>query len=194
MVDSSEGWAVWIVGLPGCGKSTLAKGVRDSLKESGKTVVLLQMDKRRKAYFPEPAYTREERDAAYSRFVDEAAELTRKGLNVIMDGSAYKTSMRRYARQKIVRFAEIHIRCDLEAAVTREAGRSGGEVMAGLYEKALRRKRTGESFEGLGEVIGVDVAFEADQDAEFVIDNTHLSSGETLGKTLHFLDTWLTSA
>ncbi len=102
--------------------------------------------------------------------------------------------MRQYARERIGRFAEVFIHCDLDEAVRRETHCPGGAVMAGLYEKALRRKETGEPVEGLGEVIGVDVEFEKGTDAEFVIDNTHLSREETLGKTLHFLDTWLASA
>jgi len=111
-----------------------------------------------------------------------------------MDGSAYKASMRRYARQRIDRFAEIFVKCDLAEAVRRESARPGGKVMAGLYEKALRRRETGEPVEGLGDVIGVDVEFETDDAAEFVVDNTRLTPDEALGKIMHFLDTWLAGA
>ena len=189
-----EPWAVWVVGLPGSGKSTLADGIASHLAAQGIQVTLLRMDARRKVYFPNPAYTPEEREAAYALFADEAAELVRRGENVLMDGSAYKASMRRYARRRIARFAEIFVKCDLDEAIRRESSRPGGEVMAGLYEKALRRRETGDMIDGLGDVIGVDVEFEMDKDAEFVIDNTHLSLEQTLGKTLHFLDTWLDGA
>lgn len=188
-----NGWAVWFVGLPGSGKSALARGVRKYLEEKGYDPLSLQMDKLRKKYVPDPKYTPEERDRAYGAFVDEAAGLVRQGRVVLMDGAAYKRSMRDYARQRIPRFAEVHVQCDLEEAMRREAGRPEGLVMADLYAKALRRKRTGEQFEGLGEVIGVDVDFEVDPGAEFIIDNTHLPKAETLRKTLHFLDTWLHS-
>ncbi|MEZ7196396.1 adenylyl-sulfate kinase [Pseudodesulfovibrio karagichevae] len=190
---SGDGWAVWVVGLPGSGKSTLARGLRDALGERGVDVVLLQMDERRKAYFPEPEYTGEEREAAYRMFAEEAAGLTCEGRNVIMDGSAHRVSMRRIAREKISRFAEIFVACDLETAMAREAARPAGKVMADLYRKALLRKETGREFDGLGAVIGVDAPFELDPLAEFVIDNSGLSKEETLGKTLHFVDTWLAS-
>ena len=191
--NGGDGWAVWIVGLPGSGKSTLARGVRDSLARRGVDAVLLQMDERRKAYFPEPEYTREEREKAYALFAEEGAALTREGRNVILDGSAYRMSMRRYARGLIPRFAEIFVECDLETAIGRESGRPAGKVMAGLYRKALERRETGRDFDGLGEVVGVDVPFERDPLAEFVIDNTELPRETTLRKTLHFLDTWLAS-
>ncbi|WP_338667002.1 adenylyl-sulfate kinase [Pseudodesulfovibrio methanolicus] len=188
---SGEGWAVWVVGLPGSGKSTLARGLHDALEGRGVHTVLLQMDERRKAYFPEPEYTPEEREAAYWMFAEEAAGLVREGRNVILDGSAHKVSMRRVARDKISRFAEIFVECELETAMAREAARPAGKVMADLYRKALLRKETGNEFYGLGDVIGVDVPFERDSMAEFVIDNTGLTREETLGKTLHFVDTWL---
>lgn len=194
MADRSvAGWAVWVIGLPGSGKSTLARGLRDALKNQGMDVVLLQMDERRKAYFPEPEYTGEEREAAYRMFAEEAAGLVREGRMVIMDGSAHQVSMRRYARSKIFYFAEIFVHCDLETAMAREGARAAGKVMADLYRKALSRKKTGRNFSGLGEVVGVDVPFEQDPLAEFVIDNTGLTQEETLRKTLHFVDSWLAS-
>jgi adenylylsulfate kinase (EC 2.7.1.25) len=188
---ATHGWAVWFVGLPGSGKSALARGVRDHLLERGVSAVLLEMDKRRTVYFPEPKYTAREREKAYAMFVDEAAELVGQGVNVLMDGSAYKVAMRARARSRIARFAEIFVQCELEEAIRREAGRPQGLVAADLYERALRRKRTGEQFDDLGEVIGVDVPFEVDPHAELIIDNTRLTKEETLGKALHFLDSWL---
>nr|WP_321257396.1 adenylyl-sulfate kinase [uncultured Pseudodesulfovibrio sp.] len=193
MAENVSGWALWIVGLPGSGKSTLAKGVLAYMEDRGIKVTFLQMDERRKLYFPHPDYTLEEREKAYVLFVNEVAELVRQGKNVLMDGSAYKRSMREYARLKLPRFAEIFIQCDITEAIRRESVRPEGLVMAGLYSKALQRKKTGEQFDGLGEVIGVDVEFEMDPDAELVIDNTRLTAKETLGKALHFLDTWLAS-
>jgi len=187
----NKGWAIWFVGLPGCGKTTLAKGVHEYLYAQGLDVVGLQMDKCRKIYFPDPQYTVQEREKAYAMFVNEAAELVKQGKGVLMDGSAYEISMRIYARQRIPRFAEVFVRCGLDEVIERESNRSNGGVVADLYKKALKRQKTGEQFEGLGEVIGVDVEFEVDADAELIIDNTLLSSDETLRKTLHFLDSWL---
>lgn len=185
-----SGWAVWFVGLPGSGKSTLARGACDSLRRQGEHVVHLEMDARRKAYFPNPEYTEEERNKAYSMFVDEAAELCAEGNNVIMDGAAHRRAYRERARGRIERFAEILIRCDVEEAMRREASREGGRVMADLYAKALERRRTGRQFEGLGEVVGVDVPFEEDDRAECALDNTGLTREDALRKVLHFLDRW----
>jgi len=45
-----SGMAVWITGLPGSGKSTIA----DALKESHPDFVVLRMDDLRKTVTPEP--------------------------------------------------------------------------------------------------------------------------------------------
>ncbi|MDC0335374.1 adenylyl-sulfate kinase [Pseudodesulfovibrio sp.] len=190
MSGYGTGWAVWFVGLPGSGKTTLAKGVHEHLYAQGLDVVGLQMDKRRKVYVPDPTYTIQEREKVYAMFVDEAAQFVKQGKGVLMDGSAYRVDMRTYARQRIPRFAEVFVRCDLEEAIRRETNRPNGAVIADLYKKALHRQRTGEQFEGLGEVIGVDVDFEVDADAELIIDNTLYSKEVTLEKTLQFLDKW----
>lgn len=194
MSGQSEGWAVWFVGIPGSGKSSLARTVHARLLERGVDVVHLEMDERRKSYFPHPKYTPEERRNAYELFVNEASELVREGRGVLMDGSAYRVAMRNQARERISRFAEVFVHCELEEAIRRETLRPAGKVMAGMYRKALIRRQTGEQFEGLGDVIGIDVEFERDECAELVIDNTLLSLAEAVGKTLHFLDSWLANA
>lgn len=191
MASTRSGFAIWFVGLPGSGKSTVAKGIRDFLVSEGYDVVLLEMDQRRKVYYPQPEYTAQEREQAYALFVDETCHWVDQGKAVLMDGSAYKLSMRAYARKLIPRFAEVFIHCELEEAMRREGRRPEGKVMADLYAKALKRKKTGRQVEGLGEVIGVDVPFEVDTEAELIVDSTHMTKYEVLGKVLHFVESWL---
>lgn len=189
-----DGWAVWVTGLPGSGKSALARGLEQALRERGLDVVRLSMDERRKAWFPEPRYDEAERDQAYALLAREAADLAAAGHGVILDATAHRLAMRRRARALVPRFAEIHVRCDLAEAMRREAGRPEGLVLAGLYEKALERRKSGRQFAGLGQVVGVDAPFEEDPLAECIIDNTRLSRDETLEQALAFLLGWLGAA
>ncbi|MBF0481948.1 MAG: adenylyl-sulfate kinase [Desulfovibrionaceae bacterium] len=184
------GCAVWFTGLPGSGKSAIAQAVRDALAAAGLPSVLLSMDERRGRYSAHPGYTGEEREAAYRAFADEAAGLTRTGNIVLMDATAYKLAMRRYAREKIERFAEVYVRCPLAAAMRREAARPDGLVMAGLYAKAVRRKTTGAPVPGLGEVVGVDVPFEENPAAECRVDSERLSISEARDLVLARFANW----
>ncbi len=187
----SHGWAVWFTGLPGCGKSTLARAVCRALKERGASAIHLEMDARRKIYFPNPTYSPEERAEAYERFIQEAADLVAQGHGVLMDGTAHRLAVRTAARNRIRRFGEVFIRCPLDVAMARERERPEGLVMAGLYEKALDRQRTGREHPGLGQVIGVDVPFEENPGAECVVDGAVSAIDQARDQVLRFLEKWL---
>ncbi|MFO8010787.1 MAG: adenylyl-sulfate kinase [Dehalococcoidia bacterium] len=184
------GWVLWFVGLPGSGKSSLARAVCEKVRGAGGEVEYLEMDERRRVYFPNPEYSSEERAEAYRLFAEEAAVNSRRGRDVIMDGTAPRLWMREYARRLVSKFAEVMVRCPLEVAMERERNRPGGRVMADLYEKALKRKREGCDFEGLGEVVGVDVPFEENPDAECIIESDKVSIEEGSQQVLEFLKRW----
>ena len=179
------------MGLPGSGKSSVARGVVDALKAQGLDIVYLQMDARRKVYFPKPTYAPDERTRAYELFADEGASLAAQGRGVIMDGTAPKRAMRVRARKKIPHFAEVYVHCPIEVAMEREGNRPEGLVMAGLYAKALERKAKGTEFPGLGQVIGVDIPFETDEQAECVVHNESLTLDQAVVQALEFINPWL---
>lgn len=184
--------ALWFTGLPGSGKSAIARAVAKTLALTMPDVLHLELDARRKAYFPKPTYGEAEREAAYRLFAEEAARLYREGRTlVLMDASAPKLAMRAYARSLMPHFAEVHVRCSLATAMAREAARPEGLVMAGLYAKAMLRKTTGRQFPGLGQVIGVDAPFEEDPTAECVVDAERLTVGQSRDAVLAFLRDWL---
>ena len=186
---SRPGWVLWFVGLPGAGKSTYAQAVYRALENKDEDVRYLSMDERRHTYVTGPKYTRQERKQAYRLFAEEAAEIAGQGTNVIMDGTAPEFSMRKYARELIERFAEVYVRCSLETAMHRESNRPQGLVMAALYEKAIKRKQSGKYIRGLGKVIGVDVPFEENPDAECVIDSEEMTIEQGRDSVLAFLNT-----
>ncbi len=189
-ICANRNWAVWITGLPGCGKSTIAELLYRHLESEGVRVVKLCMDERRKLYITNPEYTCQERHRAYSLFVEDAVSIMESGRCVIMDGTAHEICWRNDARKKIEFFAEVHLHCPVNMAMKREAGRQQGLVMAGLYEKAIERQRTGKQFENLGEVIGVDVKFQEDSNAECVVNTAHKTTEEVLAEVVNCLQKW----
>lgn len=189
--------ALWFVGLPGSGKSSVARETLRLLQERDLDPVHLEMDQRRKEYIPDPQYTREEREQAYTMFAEEAAELVAQGGCVLMDGTANELRWRRQAREfvgKVGGFAEVYVACSLETAMQREAERPQGKVKAELYRKALERQRTGREFPGLGDVVGVDVPFEQDPRAELTLDSEARPPQENAWLVLAYLESLDTPA
>jgi len=113
-----DGTAVWITGLPGSGKSSLA----DALKKIRGDFIILRMDELRKIVTPEPAYSESERDMVYRSLVYLAKKLTETGQNVIIDATGNMRKWRELARSLIPRYIEVYLKCPVEECMSR--GRS----------------------------------------------------------------------
>jgi len=167
-------YAIWITGLPGSGKSTIAKELVKKLDN----IEYLRLDEIRKKYIKDPKFTDEERQLVYSKFIDEGVKLVEAGKNVLFDATAHKLIWRQIARSRIPNFMEVYVQCSIETCMNREASRPGGLVLADLYKKALERKRTGKQFPGLGEVVGVDIIYEENKNTEIMINSDILEPWE----------------
>ena len=113
------GMAVWITGLPGSGKSTIA----DALKASHPDFVVLRMDDLRKTVTPEPDYSVAERELVYRSLVYLAKKLTDLGHNVIIDATGNMRRWRDLARELIPRYSEIYLKCPIAECMDREQQR-----------------------------------------------------------------------
>ncbi len=169
-------FAVWVTGLPGSGKSATAKAFLKLLKIDRASAVYLSMDTIRKKLIKNPKYSEKERDFAYRKFADIGISEFRKGRNVVFDATAHKLKYRDYARNKIANFVEVLLSCPLKICIERETNRKNAEVMKEIYKKAMTRKRTGKMAKGLGKVVGIDVPYELNKNAEVVIDSSKTDS------------------
>jgi len=154
-------WAIWITGLPGSGKSSLARGTASELEAFGERVVVLELNAIRKFLTPAPTYAPAERDVVYRALVGMAALLTSAGVPVIVDATAHRRVWRDLARALIDRFAEVQLACTLEVCRERERRRTEGNAPRGLYARAGKPGAT---------VPGVDVPYEPALSPELAID------------------------
>ncbi|MFQ5552384.1 MAG: adenylyl-sulfate kinase [Thermoplasmata archaeon] len=149
-----------MTGLPGSGKSTIARHLSSGLTKRGIEFQLLEMDHIRPMLTPEKKYTEQERDFAYRALVVMGALLVESGTNVIIDATAHRRRWRDFAREHIQDFKEVYVRCPVEVCIEREAKRKSPLVRQNIYKDALKDLRREERPEGLGQVIGVDVPYE----------------------------------
>ncbi|MEM1582204.1 MAG: adenylyl-sulfate kinase [Candidatus Bathyarchaeia archaeon] len=173
-----NGWCVWVTGLPGSGKSTIAFSLAGKLRSLGIHAYVLSSDALRKIITPNPKYTEDERDVVYGALVYIARILTENGVNVIIDATGNRRKYRDQARREISRFMEAYIWCPLEVCVERES-RRGVDIYGapkGIYAKAF----TGES----KTVPGFGVPYEEPINPEVTVNSDKLSPEECAERIL----------
>ena len=176
-----DGWCVWVTGLPGSGKSTVAHALLDGLRERGIHAQIVSSDMLRRVVTPAPKYSDAERNMVYGAIVFVAELLTRNGANVVIDATANRRRYRDHARREIPRFMEAYVRCPLEICIRREAKRGEGAFYApkDIYKKAF----TEES----ATVPGIGVPYEEPLNPEVMVDSDKLSPGQCARKILEAL-------
>ncbi|MEM1550678.1 MAG: adenylyl-sulfate kinase [Candidatus Bathyarchaeia archaeon] len=173
-----NGWCVWVTGLPGSGKSTVARLLASKIRALGIHVYILSSDELRKVMTPRPTYSEEERDAVYATLAYIAKILTDNGVNVIIDATGNRRRYRDQTREMIPRFMEAYLRCPLEVCIKRESMR--GVDVYGAPSSVYAKAFSGES----KTVPGVGVPYEEPLSPEVTVDSNKLSPEECAERIL----------
>ena len=114
---------IWLTGMPGSGKTTIAKALYPKLKELGLKAEILDGDIVRKELSPELGFTRQDREMHARRVVYLCKLLSRHGIiSIVCLISPYR-EFRRYARSEINinnNFYEVYVKCSLETCIKRD--------------------------------------------------------------------------
>ncbi len=164
-----NGAVVWLTGLSGAGKSTIAERVSAELREQGLRVEHLDGDSVREV-FP-TGFTREERHEHNQRVAFLASRLEHHGVVVVASFVSPFRESRAYARSIASRFIEVHVATPLEECERRD--------VKGLYARARR----GE----LQQFTGIDDPYEPPLDPELTIDTSSVSVQEASRRILEWL-------
>lgn len=138
MVTSREkgGFTVWMTGLPGAGKSTLAVLLRNKLVRQGRLVEVLDGDEVRKGLSRDLGLSRQDREEHARRVSFLAKILSRNEvISVVALISPYRIS-RESARETVgpERFVEVYVKAPLAVCEKRDP--------KGLYAKARKGEIT----------------------------------------------------
>jgi sulfate adenylyltransferase len=171
-----RGLVVFFTGLSGSGKSTIARGVADVLKETGeRTVTLLDGDIVRRHLSTGLSYSAADRDTNVRRIGWVAAEVGHHGgLALCCPIAPYgvsRAAARRFAREAGADFVLVHVATPLAECERRDR--------KGLYAKARAGEITG--------MTGIDDPYEPPGDAELVIDTSGMKIGEAVTVVLRHL-------
>ena len=133
---TTDGFTLWMTGLPGSGKSTLAGVLKTKLEGQGRCVEILDGDEVRKGLSRDLGLSREDREEHAWRVSFVSKLLSRNGVvSIVALISPYRTS-RESAKQMIgpERFVEVYVKASLQVCEMRDP--------KGLYAKARRGEIT----------------------------------------------------
>ncbi|MDA8431922.1 MAG: adenylyl-sulfate kinase [Nitrospiraceae bacterium] len=169
-----SGIAIWITGLPGSGKSTVA----DAFKEGHPEFLVLRMDEMRKVVTPAPSYSDAERELLYRSLVFLAKKLSEAGHDVVIDATGNIRRWRKLARELIPGFIEVYLKCGLETCRAREAQRLNTHgAPKDIYAKG----------EQGAPVPGVNAPYEEPLSPELAIDVERTTAGDAADEIGRFL-------
>ena len=131
-------WTIWLTGLSGSGKTTIAKALLELFRDRPEKVEYLRLDEIRQIITPNPVFTKEEREFVYRSSVYIANILNRHDVNVIVDSVDGEGTGRALCRQMIPNFEVIYVQCSLEVCIERERVRTDRAKIEKLYERAIQ--------------------------------------------------------
>jgi sulfate adenylyltransferase len=156
---AKRGLVIWMTGLSGAGKTTLADGLVPRLVTAGRHVEVLDGDVVRTHLSKGLGFSREDRDTNIARIAFVGHLLARAGATVIVAAISPFRETREKARQTIGDFVEVHVAPPLEECIRRD--------VKGLYKKAI----AGE----IAQFTGVSDPYEPPNAAEVTLDTSTLS-------------------
>jgi sulfate adenylyltransferase len=173
---SRQGFTVFMTGLSGSGKSTVANVLQVKLLEmGGRPVTLLDGDLVRKNLSSELGFSKEHRDLNIQRIGYVASEITKNGGIALCAPIAPYAEVRKRVREMIDPlggFILVHISTPLEVCEQRDR--------KGLYAKA----RAGI----IKEFTGISDPYEEPADAELEIDTTDITPDEAAQRIILHLE------
>lgn len=146
---------VWIIGLSGTGKSTLAGHVVNRIRQSGKSVVLLDGDVIRTLFGNDVDHTMDGRRRNAERLSRLSKFLSDQGVYVVAAVLSIFPEWRQWNRENIENYSEVYMRATMQTLLKRD--------IKNLYARALN----GE----ISNVVGVDLPFPEPENPELIIDN-----------------------
>lgn len=169
-----KGVTVWLTGLSGSGKSTVAVAAEKALVEAGRTAYILDGDNVRHGLNSNLGFSPDDRTENIRRIGEVAKLFTDAGVIVFSSFISPYRADRDNVRDIMPDgdFVEVYVSADVETCESRD--------VKGLYAKA----RSGE----IPEFTGISAPYEAPEKPELVLDTANQTVEESAAALVSYLD------
>jgi len=155
---------IWLTGIPGSGKTTLALELQKYYKQKDLPVEILDGDEIRKTLSKDLGLSPEDRKEHNRRIIFLAQILAKNGITTIVPLISPYRETREFARKEIPNFVEVWVKASVDECIKRDP--------KGLYKKAL----AGE----IKNLTGLQAPYEEPKNPEILLDTEKHNIEESL--------------
>ena len=162
-----QGFCIWLTGLSGSGKTTIAQELVKRLKNS-RYIEVMDGDEIRKGLSRDLGFSKEDRNEHNRRVIFCSKLLARNGVIVIVALISPYRETRAYAKEQIQNTFEVFVNAPLDVCIERDP--------KGLYKKAL----AGE----IKQFTGIDDPYEEPLAPDIIVETDKEDVDESVNKIL----------
>ena len=151
-----SGHLIWITGLAGSGKTTLAKEVYKRLYKKHNNIIHIDGDEFREIMMNENGFSQEERLSNARKIAKLCSFLTNQNMIVISSTVSLFHEIHQFNNINNTNYTEVFIKVSMEELIRRDK--------KGLYSRALEGK--------LNNVMGIDIPYEDPKKPTLTLDNS----------------------
>lgn len=172
MMIEHPGFVLWMTGLSGAGKTTLALAIEKQLRSRGVRLERLDGDTVREGLTRDLGFSKEDRDKNIERVSFVAKLLSRNGVGCVCSFISPYQAVRDMVRAGTTNFIEVFIDAPLNVVIDRD--------VKGMYKKAI----AGE----IPNFTGISDPFEAPANPEIHIHTDQETPAESAQRILTYLE------
>lgn len=167
-----QGFVVWMTGLSGSGKTTIAMAMIPKLQARGVKFERLDGDVVRAGLTKDLGFSAEDRQKNIDRVTFVAKLLSRNNVGVVCSFISPYQSMRDHVEANVTNFIEVYINAPLDVVIGRD--------VKGMYQKAI----AGE----IPNFTGISDPFEAPESPDIEIRTDQLTVDESADLIIRYLE------
>ena len=171
-MTNQEGFTLWMTGLSGAGKTTIALALTEVLHARGIKIERLDGDVVRQSLTRDLGFSKEDRDKNIERVTFVAKLLSRNGVGVVASFISPYQETRDYVRQETTNFIEVFVDAPIEVCAERD--------VKGLYAKAF----AGE----IPNFTGVSDPYEAPVSPEIIVRTDQETVEQSVAIIINYLE------